>query len=153
MSECPIQTIFGTDDDEQDGQAAEPLTASQAQAWREKNRPLSASRVLGWQVLAGVSVALAAWGWSESQVAAWSALYGSLSVVLPSAVFSAALAAMPAPRQAASALVRVLGWEFAKLLLCAAMLAVAPSLIEGLSWPAVLVGLIVTLKEIGRAHV
>jgi len=32
------------------------------------------------------------------------------------------------------------------LLLCASLLVVAPSLIEGLSWPALMVGLIVALK-------
>jgi len=42
--------------------------------------------------------------------------------------------------------VRLLGWEVVKLLLCAAMLLVAPRLIENLSWLALLAGLVVALK-------
>ena len=42
--------------------------------------------------------------------------------------------------------VRLLGWEVVKLLLCAAMLLVAPKLIENLSWLALLAGLVVALK-------
>ena len=41
---------------------------------------------------------------------------------------------------------RVLAWEAVKLLLAVGMLALAPRLVQPLSWPALLVGMVVCLK-------
>ena len=40
----------------------------------------------------------------------------------------------------------IFGWELVKLVLCIAMLVAAPKLIPGLSWLALLAGLIVVMK-------
>ncbi|MFZ9162729.1 MAG: ATP synthase subunit I [Burkholderiaceae bacterium] len=133
-------------DDEQDDHVVAPLTAQEAQAWREKNPSVPLWSVIGWQALSGVLTALAVWGFSGQGASAWSALYGAMSVTLPSAIFARALLAKPAPTQAMAHVVRLLGWEAVKLLLCAAMLLVAPRLIENLSWLALLAGLVVALK-------
>lgn len=37
-------------------------------------------------------------------------------------------------------------WEMVKLVLTMAMLVAAPGLVQGLSWPAMLVGLVLTMK-------
>ena len=37
-------------------------------------------------------------------------------------------------------------WEAVKLMLAVAMLALAPRMVAGLSWPALLIGMVVCLK-------
>ena len=47
---------------------------------------------------------------------------------------------------AGAAMVGLLGWELVKIALTVAMLAAAPRVVPGLSWLALLVGMVVTMK-------
>lgn len=123
-----------------------PLTAEQAQALRERNPALSPWRVVGWQSLAAVMVALAAWGVSGQAAVGASALYGSVAVILPTVLFVRALSAKPARPDVVTLALRLLVWESVKLVLTIAFLALAPRVIEDLNWLALMVGLVVTLK-------
>lgn len=123
-----------------------PLTAEEAQQWRQRNPPVSPWRVVGGQVLVGTLVALLAWLLSGSPTVGWSAAYGALAVVLPAALFARGMARQQAAPNANAAMVGFFGWELAKLVLCIAMLAVAPRLVAGLSWLALLAGMVVTMK-------
>lgn len=123
-----------------------PLTAEEAQQWRRRNPPVSPWRVVAGQVLAGALVALLAWLVSGTPAAGWSAGYGALAVVFPAALFARGLARQQDAPNAGAAMVGFFGWELAKLMLCIAMLAMAPKLVPGLSWLALLAGMVVTMK-------
>ncbi len=123
-----------------------PLTAEEAQQWRQRNPPVSPWRVVAGQVLVGVLVAALAWLVSGNPSVGWSAAYGALAVVLPAALFARGLARQQAAPNPGAAMVGFFGWELAKLMLCIAMLAMAPKLVAGLSWLALLAGMVVTMK-------
>lgn len=134
------------DDDGLDAEPWKPLTAAEAQALRARQPSLVPSRVLRVQVWVGGGIALLAWLLTGRLHVAASALYGAAAVVLPAAVMVGGLA-RPLP-QAVPALgaLRVLAWEAVKLLLAVGMLAVAPRLVQPLSWPALLVAMVACLK-------
>ena len=121
------------------------FTAEQVREFRAKQPQMSVWRLVLIQALAGVVVALIAWGGSGRQ-AAMSAGYGALSVVLPAAIMARGITGRLASVNAATAAFGFLVWEAVKVMLSIAMLLVAGHLIDGLSWPALLVGLIVTMK-------
>ncbi len=97
------------------------------------------------QAVVGVLVALVAWLVTGRAEVGWSAAYGALSVVLPAALFARAVV-RKRPGGAAAAMVGIFGWELVKLVLCIAMLAAAPKLVPGLSWLALLAGLVIVMK-------
>jgi len=121
-----------------------PLTAQEAHQWRQRNPPISVWRIVGCQALVGIAVALLAWLVAGKPHVAWSAAYGALAVVIPAALFARGMA-----RQRASAgavLVGLMGWELVKIAMTVAMLAAASRLVPELSWLALLVGMVVTMK-------
>ena len=99
----------GFDADEPEEENFKRLTAQEAQELRESDPALSPWWVVGLQCVAGLAVALVAWGVSGKASVGWSAGYGALAVSI-------------------------------------AMIALAPRLVADLSWLALLVGLLVTLK-------
>lgn len=126
--------------------AFKPLTAEQAQALREKHPSLSPWWVVAGQVVVGFVAALAAWALTGKQNVAWSVGYGALAVALPAAVFARGLTGRFASLNPGSAAVGFLLWEMVKLVLTMAMLIAAPGLVVALSWPAMLVGLVLAMK-------
>lgn len=123
-----------------------PLTAEEARRLREQNPPVSPWWVVGAQVVVGALVALAAWGWSGEANIGWSAGYGALSVVIPAAVFARGLTSRFSSLNAGTAAAGFMVWEMVKIALTVAMLMVASGLVPRLSWPALLAGLVVTMK-------
>src|SRR5574344_2102484 len=116
-----------------------PLTAQEAQAWRERHgQRWSVWRLVGLQCVVALAVALLAW-MLAGVVAGCSAGYGGLTVVLPAMVFARA------------ALARLFGWELVKWVLCIAMLVAAPRLIKDLDWLALLAGMVIVMKTYGLA--
>lgn len=122
-----------------------PLTSEEAQEWRTRNPQMSVWRFVVVQAVVVVLVALVAWLVTGRAEVGWSAAYGALSVVLPAALFARAVV-RKRPGGAAAAMVGIFGWELVKLVLCIAMLAAAPKLVPGLSWLALLAGLVVVMK-------
>lgn len=123
-----------------------PLSAAEARAWRRRNPQISVWKVVAGQALAGVVVALLAWLFSGKTSVAWSAGYGALAVVLPAALFAHGVVRREASAHAGAAMGRFFVWELAKLALAVAMLAAAPRLVQDLSWLALLVGMLVSMK-------
>jgi ATP synthase protein I len=123
-----------------------PLTAEEARRVREQNPPVSPWWVVAGQAGVGILAALAAWAFTGKENVAWSALYGALAVAIPAAVFARGLGGRFSSLNAASAAVGFLVWEMVKIALTLAMLVAAPGLVPGLSWPALLVGLILAMK-------
>ena len=121
-----------------------PLNAQEAQAWRQRHPSVSVWRMVAAQAVVGVLVALVAWLVSGQKHIAWSAAYGGLAVVVPAALFARS---MGRKRHSAKAVMAgFFGWEMAKIGLTVAMLAAAPKVIAPLSWLALLVGMVATMK-------
>ncbi len=123
-----------------------PLSAEEARRLRERNSSMPPWKIVLGQGVVGILVALIAGLVTASQSVAWSAAYGALAVVLPAAVFARGLTGRFASLNAGSAAVSFLLWEMVKLAMTVAMLIAAPKLVVALSWPALLVGLVLTMK-------
>ena len=136
----------GFDADELEEDNFKRLTAQEAQELRERDPALSPWWVVGLQCVAGLAVALVAWGISGKASVAWSAGYGALVVIIPAALFARGLMSQFSSLNAATASFGFFVWEAVKLAVSIAMIAMAPRLIENLSWLALLAGLLVTLK-------
>jgi ATP synthase protein I len=121
-------------------------TAEQAAQLREKSPSVSPWRVIVWQLAAGVLIAAVAWLISGERVVAVSALYGALTVALPAAVLARGLTSPLGRLNAVSSAMSFMVWEMVKIALSVAMFFAAPVLVPGLNWPALLVGLILTMK-------
>lgn len=136
------------DEDEQNSEEADfrPLTREQALRLRQENPSMSVWRVLAWQAGAGVLVALLAFAFTGKSHLAWSVLYGALAVVVPAALFAHGLTGKLASINPGTAVAGFFLWELVKISLTIAMMFAAPRVVENLSWPAMLVGLIVTMK-------
>ena len=104
------------------------------------------------QCTAGALVAVLAWSvWGKA--AGVSAAYGAMAVVVPAALFARGLMSQFSSLNAATASFGFFVWEALKLAVAIALIGLAPKLIENLNWLALMAGLVVTIKKIGRAHV
>ena len=121
-------------------------TAQEAQTLRAKSPSVSPWRVIGWQMVAGVVITLAAWLLSGDFTVAMSAGYGALTVILPAAVLARGIMSPMSSLNAVSAAMGFMVWEMVKIGLSVAMFFAAPQLIADLNWLALLVGLILTMK-------
>ncbi len=123
-----------------------PLTAEQAQAWRQQHPMASPWRVLLLQVLVGGLIAMLT-GWISGQFRlAASVAWGAVAVVIPAVVFVRALSRQMRMRQAGSALAGLFVWELVKIVLTVALLLAAPKVVSDLSWLALVAGFVVTMK-------
>ena len=127
-----------------------PLTALEARQLRDAHPSLSPWVVVLIQVVVGCLTAVIAWGLTGRQNVGMSAGYGALAVVLPAALFARGLtrdlSALGPQSRAAGAVFGFFLWEMVKIALTVSMLFAAPKLVPELSWPAMLVGLVVTMK-------
>lgn len=123
-----------------------PLTAEEARRLREQHPLVSPWWVVAGQVVVGLVVALAAWGFTGKQNVGWSAGYGALAVVIPAAIFARGLTGRFASLNAGTAAVGFMLWEMVKIATAIALIGAAPKLVSDLSWPAMLVGLVLTMK-------
>jgi len=137
---------YGFDADEPENENFKRLTAQEAQELRQRDPALSPWWVVGLQCVAGLAVALVAWGVSGKASVGWSAGYGALAVIIPAALFARGLMSQFSSLNAATASFGFFVWEAVKLAVSIAMIAMAPRLVVNLSWLALLVGLLVTLK-------
>ena len=138
-------------DDFEEGGVGEnftPLTREQADKLRQVSPSISAWTVLAGQLASGVIVALAAAVLMGQQSVGWSVLYGALAVVIPGALFARGLTSKVALMNPGAAVAGFFLWEMVKIGLTVAMLFAGPRLVTDLSWPAMLVGLVVTMKVV-----
>ncbi len=137
-------------DDIDTGPEIRTLSKEEAAAVKVSNPPLNPWRVVGWQVLVVLISALLMLiltrrlGWMCSLV------WGGLCVVVPSSVFARGLMSRATLMNAGSATAGFFLWEVVKIGLTLAMLFAAPRVMQvlgqDLSWPTMLVGLVVTMK-------
>jgi len=133
-------------EESEEASPVQPLTAEEARRVRELNPPVSPWWVVAGQAGVGVVAALLAWLLTGKQNVGWSVGYGALAVLVPAAVFARGLTGKFSSINAGSAAVGFLLWEMVKIALTFAMLVAAPGLVAGLSWPALLIGLVLAMK-------
>ena len=76
----------------------------------------------------------------------WSALYGAATVVVPGALMARGMTSQLSSRSPGASAVSFMVWEMVKIGVSVAMLMLAPKLVQPLSWPALLVGLVLCMK-------
>ena len=140
-------------DDHSNEPAFKRWTADEARQLREKSPSVSPWRVVGWQVIAGVVIALSAWLLSGDSGVAMSAGYGALIVILPAAVLARGMTSRVTGMNAISAAMGFMVWEMVKIGLSVAMFLAAPQLIPGLDWLVMLIAVILTMMVYGVAAV
>lgn len=136
--------IHSADADAEDA-TFEPLTREQAQALRARHPPTSPWRVVAAQVVAGALCAALTWAITQRGGAAWSALYGAAATVLPNALLARGMTRRSSSNPGA-AVFGFMFWEMVKIAVAVAMLVAAPRVVPDLSWPALLVAMIVCVK-------
>jgi ATP synthase protein I len=142
----PSNNIAPLPEDQEEASPIRTLSAEEARRVREQNPQVSLWWVVAGQAGVGLVAALVAWALTGKQNVGWSVAYGALAVVIPAAVFARGLTGKFSSLNAGSAAVGFLLWEMVKIALTFAMLAMASRLVAGLSWPALLVGLVLAMK-------
>jgi ATP synthase protein I len=142
----PTQKIAPLPEEQEEASPVRALSAEEARRVREQNPTVSPWWVVAGQAAVGLVSALLAWALTGKQNVGWSVAYGALAVVIPAAVFARGLTGRITSINAGTAAVGFLLWEMVKVALTLAMLALAPRLVAGLSWPALLIGLVLAMK-------
>ena len=149
MTKAPLDSKKDSTTVLEDGaQEAEfqPWSAEQAQVWRQSQPVLSVWRVLAAQMLVAVLIASALALWFKSGAVWLSWMYGAMTVVLPAALFARGLTSRAASLNAMTAAMSFAAWQGVKWVLAVLLLVLAPRTLPELSWPALLAGLVVTMK-------
>jgi ATP synthase protein I len=126
--------------------AFKPLSREQAEALRAKHPPISPWRMVMAQAVAGLVVAGVVWLVTGRGGAVVSALYGAAAVVVPGALFVRGMTSRLSRASPGAAVFGFLIWELLKIAVAVAMLVAAARVIPDLSWPALLVAMVVCLK-------
>lgn len=133
-----------------DDEVAKPpfkaLTREEAQALAAQNPAVSPWRVVAAQAVVGGIVAALAWLVMGEPSYFWSALYGAGVVVLPGALMARGMTSRLSSMAPGVSAVSFMLWEMAKIGVSVALLMGAPRLVPQLSWPALLVTLVVCIK-------
>ena len=106
---------------------------------------ISPWRVVRWMLMSAVGVGVISLIVFDVSTAL-SSTYGSLVVALPAALLARGMTSKLSSANAISSALAFMVWEMVKLGLSISMLMLASSLIVGLSWPALLAGLVLTMQ-------
>jgi len=140
----PVASAAGGWDDDNEELPVKALSPDEAAALKSVLPMLSPWRVLGLQLVVGLLCVAVIRLWTGSGVAMASALYGVAAVVLPNMLLARGMTKRV--DSAVGAAAGFMGWEFLKIGASIAMLVLAPKVVPGLSWPALLVALAVCIK-------
>jgi ATP synthase protein I len=122
-------------DEEDNPQDFKPLTPLEAQQLRK-----TLGRTSVWRVLLTAGF----WFFSQQASMAWSALYGAAAVVLPSSLLARGMTRGTGTPVAAA--MGFMFWEMLKIGVAIAMLVIAAKVVPHLSWPALLLTMVVCMK-------
>ena len=120
------------------------LSREEAQALRERNPSVSPWRVIAVQTVVGLAVSVLIGLFAGFGGAAWSALYGAAAVVVPGALLARGMT--HSRTNPGAAVFGFMFWEMVKVGMAVAMLVAAPRVVQDLSWPALLVAMVVCVK-------
>jgi ATP synthase protein I len=122
------------------------LSREEAQALSQRLAAVSPWRVVVVQALVGLVAALLAWAIVGGEGIFWSVLYGAAVVVVPAALMARGLTSPLSRASPAAGVASFMVWEFVKIGVSLAMLALAPRWVPGLNWLALLLGLVLCIK-------
>ena len=137
--------------DEADDVPVRAWTRAEAQDLARRQPALSPWWVVLSQVGVGAMVALAIGLVSGSVVAAQSSLYGAAVVAVPGALMARGATSPLSSLSPLTSAVSMMGWATVKIAVSVVMLALAPRIVPGLSWPAMLATLVVCMQTYGFA--
>lgn len=120
------------------------LSADEAKVLKASLPMLSPWRVVVAQALVGLLCGALVWGVTQRSTAAWSALYGAAAVALPSALMARGMTR--GTRSPVAAAAGFMFWEMLKIAVAIAMLVIAARVVPQLSWPALLITMVVCIK-------
>jgi ATP synthase protein I len=103
-------------------------------------------RVIAVQAAVGLGVALLAGVVSGRMEVFWSALYGAGVVVVPGALMARGMTSPLSSVSPIGSAVSFMLWEGVKIGLSVLLLILAARIVQPLSWPALLAGLVVCIK-------
>lgn len=121
------------------------LTPEEAQTLRDRHPPISLWSMVAVQGGVGALMVLCWELLSQDRAKTWSALYGAIAVVLPSALMVWGVSRKPAVH-AGAAVLNMMVWELIKIALTIAILVAVIKQVPDLSWLALLLTMIVCLK-------
>lgn len=131
--------------DSEDDVAIKPLTRDEAQALRQTVKLISPWRVVGWQCLVGVLLCVLTAAVTDWRDLMGSVAYGAAVVVVSNAVLAWGIT-RPAAMNANAVVFNFMVWELMKMGVAVVMMAGAAWVVTGLSWPAMLVAIILGMK-------
>jgi len=123
-----------------------PWTREQVMAFRLAEPSVSVWRVVSYQLLVGSLLTFVVWLFGAKASNVISLGYGALCVVLPSAVFARGITSKWSSLNPGAAVTGFFLWEVVKVFMTIVMLLMSQSWVDGLSWPMMLLGLIITMK-------
>jgi ATP synthase protein I len=133
--------------DEGGGASYKRWTREQANALAEKDpHRVSPWRVIAVQVVVGLGVALVAGLVTGRVEVFWSALYGAGVAVVPGALMARGMTSPLSSMSPIGSAVSFMLWEGVKIAVSVVLLILAVRIVQPLSWPALLVGLVVCIK-------
>jgi ATP synthase protein I len=133
-------------EDEDDEASFKPLSRDEVRALVAANPVTSPWRVVAVQGVIGGLMAAVVWLLTRQQNLMWSVLYGAAAVVVPAALMARGMTSRLSSVAPGVSAVSFMLWEFGKIGVSVVMLMLAPKLVPGLSWPAMLVALIVCIN-------
>jgi ATP synthase protein I len=133
-------------EDEDDDRPVKALTREEAGVLREKNPGVSPWRVVCTQAVVGAVVALLSWWFSGAAEVVWSALYGTATAVIPGAMMARGMTRKVSSVSPGASAVGVMFWSLVKIGVSVLMLLLAPRIVQPLSWPALLVALVLCIQ-------
>lgn len=140
----PNAVNHGTASDEEGEESFKTLTREEAKELKARLTMVSPWRVVAGQAMVGVLCAALFWGFTQRGTTAWSSLYGVLAVVLPGALLARGMTKRT--RNPMAAATGFMFWEMLKIAVAIAMLVIAARVVPHLSWPALLVTMVVCMK-------
>ena len=136
----------GPDEDTLSDTERVPLTREEIQALRPKLAHVSPWRVVMAQMVVGGVVAALSGVVTQSVLVALSALVGSAVVVVPAVLMARGMTSKLSSLSPGSSAVSFMLWEMIKIAVSVLLLAAAPMIVQPLSWPALLVAMVVCMK-------
>ena len=122
------------------------LSREDVAALKAREPSVSPWRVVAVQAAVGVVAALIGWLVTGKNEVWWSMLYGAATVVLPAALMARGMTSLLSSMSPGSSAVSFMLWESVKIGVSLAMLAIAGRIVQPLSWPALLVALVLCMK-------
>ena len=138
-------------DEEADREPVRALTREEAQDLARRQPALSPWWVVLSQVGVGAIVALTIGLVSGSTVTAQSAFYGAAVVAVPGALMARGATSPLSSLSPLTSAVSMMAWAMVKIAVSVVMLVLAPRIVPGLSWPAMLATLVVCMQTYGFA--